>query len=206
MKVMVPFILGISIFGLSALNALRKPFSARSFSSWKDFFVRQSFSLLLLTVGTMYTFLLVSTVSPFKCIKSENYFVLLDLPATKCFDSSWFSWLPLVVCFMIFYGAFLPGLLIYLLLMNKNRYGLHHDAFQKLFGSFVRPYKEEYFWWGFVFVLKRSTFAITGAFLKMKDIESISVFVLVMILVLFLWAEIRCSPFKEDSRLHLSIS
>jgi hypothetical protein len=164
----------------------------------------QSVTLLLLVVGTLYTFLFMGVMSPFKCIKSESYYVFLDLPGVKCFDAAWFSWLPVVILFMIFYGFILPAIVV--ILLFKNRHNMQSGYFQRLFGSFVRPFKEEFYWWGLVFAFKRTTFGMVSAFMKLRDAETLSVFITILLLSAFIWAEVWCLPFKEISKLKLSVA
>jgi hypothetical protein len=199
---LVPLMLCFMVFALSGLNSLRKPWSARGFNSWKEFVVLRSVSLLLLIVGTMYTFLLVSAISPFKCINSETYYVLFDLPGVRCFDDQWYGWFPAVIFFLLFYGFFLPGILI--CIFHKNKHNIHEDSFKRLFGNFIRPFKEQYFWWGLTSVFKRTSFATAVAMMKLQKTEVLTVFVSMLILCIFLWVEIRVNPFKEESKFHLS--
>jgi hypothetical protein len=193
LKMMIPFIIGLILLILAAIEAFRKPVSQRTFSSWSEFLFQQGVTLLLLAVGTLYTFLLVATLGPFKCIKAENNYVLWDYPSLRCFDTTWYSWLPLVVFFTLLYGVFLPGVLVLLLFKQRSRIG--DASFQLLFGNFTKPFKKEYFWWGLVFIMKRSSFALTGAFMKMKNVEGLSVFITFLIWSIFLWAENRFNPF-----------
>jgi hypothetical protein len=197
---MIPFICGTIIVVLATIDALRTPVSQRNFNSWSEFLYRQGITLLLLAVGTLYTFLLVSTLSPFKCVKADYSYVLWDNPSMKCFDAAWYSWLPLVIFFALLYGVFLPVLLVILLFKHKKE-GVF---FQTYFGQFSNPFKVEYFWWGLVFIFKRSAFALTGAFTKIRNTEGLSLFVSFLILCIFLWIENRFNPFVKSSRQHLS--
>jgi hypothetical protein len=203
MKMSIPFILSICVIAVSAIKELRtKAHFHRGSHNWKQFFYAQGVSLLLLTVGTLYTFLFVAVVSPFRCIKSDTYYVFLDLPGVKCFDDVWYSWLPLVLFFMLLYGIALPGILIFLLYKNKNN--IQAESFQLHFGGFIKPFKDEYFWWGLVFVFKRTLFGLTGALMKLRNVELLSLFVTLLILCVFIWTEIRFLPFQENSKMHLS--
>jgi hypothetical protein len=201
---MIPVILCVTIVTFSTIKEFRKPHGQREFRSWKDFLFHQVVALLLLIVGTLYTFLFMGVVSPFKCIKSGSYFVFLDLPGVKCFDDVWFSWLPVVVFFMLFYGFILPGLVVVLLV--KNRHSMQTGYFQRLFGSFVRPFKEEFYWWGLIFVLKRTAFGIVNAFMKLGDAEILSIFISILLLASFIGAEEWYFPFKELGKHKLSVA
>jgi hypothetical protein len=198
----MPFMLGFTVTVVSFIDSLRKPKFERESYNWKEFLQFQGIGWLLLTVGTLHTLLVVAAVSPFKCVQSDNFYVLFDVPSVRCFDAAWFAWLPLVVFFLLIYTFILPGLLLFLFLKHRRNQG--DSTFSKLFGNFVNPFKEQYFWWRLVFVFKRTTFSIVAAMLKMKDLEVFSSFIAIMILFFFLWAETRCSPFKDLSRLHLS--
>jgi hypothetical protein len=201
---MIPFILCFGELILSAFFSVIRPTSQRSFQTWKQFFAQDGIHLLLLIVGTLYTFLVIASLGPFKCIEGENGYVLWDLPGVKCFDPVWISWLPAVVSFSIFYGLVLPAILIFLFWKNKD--SVNSPSFQKSFGSFVQPFKPQFFWWGLIFVVKRTMFAISAAFMQMRSKESYSVFVTVLILCIFLWLEVRCMPYKQISNLYLSVA
>jgi hypothetical protein len=199
---MIPPMLGVVLICFSAFHFLRIPISDRAHKTWKEFFLKETIKLLVLTVGTLYTLLLVTVVSPFKCVESETYYVLWDLPGVKCFNGEWYSWLPAFIFFFLSYGIMLPTILIAILVSKKKQ--LSKEEFEKLFGSFIKNYKDDYFWWGLVVVSKRAAFALTSAFMKMNNSEILSGFVTVLILCVFLWIEVRNSPFKEASDLYIS--
>jgi hypothetical protein len=159
--------------------------------------------LLVVLVITMYTFLISSALSPFKCKFSNNQYVMFDNPSSLCFDADWYAKLPLVIFFCLLYGLFLPGSIIAMFYMNRNN--LSDPKFYSRFAVLIRNYNESYFWWDLMPMMKRAIFVVCAAFLLIAKTEVTLTYMTQFFLFCYLAVEVSCSPYKHHHILVTSI-
>jgi hypothetical protein len=201
---LVPFFVVASVVSGSIIAILiRKRLSGLVTLKWKRFLYDRCVPLLILFCVTMYSFLVNTAVSPFKCTYTSGY-AMYENPSQICFDSEWLSHLPEITFFLILYAIGMPGILIYLFYANRDR--SHTDEFRSSFGSMTLPYHDEWFWWELTQVFRRTCFAILNAFLKMLTTEDSAVFFTSCLLCTFLILEVAVKPHRKHLMLLASIT
>jgi hypothetical protein len=159
--------------------------------------------LLAVLVITMYTYLVSSALSPFKCKFSNNQYVMYDNPSSLCFDDIWYSKLGQVVIFCLIYGLLAPGLIIFM--FYSNRKNLKDPIFVARFGALIRNYKDSFFWWDLMPMLKRAIFVVSAAFLLVVKTEVTLSYITQFFLFCYVALEVSCNPYKEHNLLVISI-
>eukprot|EP00475_Leptophrys_vorax_P039986 TRINITY_DN7344_c0_g3_i3.p1 TRINITY_DN7344_c0_g3~~TRINITY_DN7344_c0_g3_i3.p1 ORF type:complete len:347 (-),score=62.98 TRINITY_DN7344_c0_g3_i3:57-1097(-) len=201
---MIPFFVTTGVLaGSIAMLVIRKHFSGLLHFNWLRFFYDRSVPLLVLFAVAMYSFLVNTAVSPFKCNYVGN-FMMYDNPSASCFDNEWRSHLPQVIFFFILYPLGLPGAMIYL--FYKNKQNTESEEFRASFGSITNPYKDTWFWWELMQIFRRTSFAVVNAFIKMLSTEDTSLFFTSCLLFTFMILEISYNPYKKHVHLLSSIT
>jgi hypothetical protein len=209
LKMAIPFIVSVLIFlgTIIAFLFKEKVKNLRSNIPFKHAFpmiMNRFVPLLVVLVITMYTFLISSTLGPFKCKFSNNQYVMYDNPSALCYDDDWFARLSLVIIFCLFYGLFLPGAIITMFYMNRNN--VSNPQFIAKYGSLIRNYKDSYFWWDLMPMTKRAVFVVSAAFLLIAKTEVTLTYVTQFFLFCYVTIEVSCSPYKNHHMLVISVT
>jgi hypothetical protein len=128
---------------------------------------------------------------------------MYDNPSSLCFDESWNAYLPLVIMFCIFYGIVIPGWIIFFFYRNRNN--IKDDTFVARFGALMRNYKDDYFWWDLMPMMKRAVFVVVAAFLLVSKAEVTLTYITNFFLFCYAALEVACTPYKEHRTLVTSI-
>jgi hypothetical protein len=208
LKMAIPFIVSVLIFvGTIVAHLFRvkvkKSSSSVPFKEAITLILNRVVPLLIVLVITMYTFLISSALSPLKCKFANNQFVMYDNPSALCFDDEWYGKLPLVILFCIFYGLILPSIIISM--FYKNRKNLSDPKFLSRFGALIRNYKDSYFWWDLIPMVKRAIFVVSAAFLLIAKTEVTLTYIAQFFLFCFIALEVSCSPYKNHYLLVTSV-
>jgi hypothetical protein len=170
--------------------------------NFSEFIEARGYPLLLLFSMVMYAFLVSTAVGPFKCDYSSSSFVaMFEDPSRSCFDQEWYAHLPVVLFFCILYVLGLPGALVYMFWKNHEK-----SSFLSAFGTVIKSYRTEVYWWELTVVFKRSIFAIANAFLRVLSTEYASLFTTLCILCFFIVLEVGFRPYKENYLLIQSVA
>jgi hypothetical protein len=198
-----PFIVTVMVFLFSYVKRMRsgKKLSTHFFQS---FLFERLISVVVLFVIALYTFLVSSALSPFKCSSFNGRYTMFESPSDSCFDADWFKHLPAVIFFALAYTLGLPGILLFL--FWKNRANLDNEHFLAVFQSLVSPYRTRFVWWEIVSVSKRTLFVVLCSFLSMSESTSGLVFSAFCVLIVFMFLEIICKPFKRHHHYVISIA
>eukprot|EP00475_Leptophrys_vorax_P019798 TRINITY_DN27120_c0_g1_i1.p1 TRINITY_DN27120_c0_g1~~TRINITY_DN27120_c0_g1_i1.p1 ORF type:complete len:321 (+),score=95.05 TRINITY_DN27120_c0_g1_i1:107-1069(+) len=197
---MIPFMIAFTVVPISAVATFWK---SREKFFLRDFLSKRGAPLIILFSMTMYTFLVSSAVSPFKCNYSSGSFVaMFDDPSRSCFDSDWKQHLFEVIIFTLLYAVGIPALMI--TIFWKNRQNVQNLEFIAAYGSVTRMYREKFFWWEIVQILKRSAFAIMNAFLLVLSTQYAAIFATLCLMCLFVVVEVAVKPYKNYNDLMLS--
>jgi hypothetical protein len=198
---MFPILISAAVIPTSLIPTLRKQRGLKGVNL-REHFISLGVSLLIFMVVTLHAFLVVSGVSPFKCIPSGSNYYLFDNTAIACFDSTWYSWLGAVIVFALLYAIGLPGTLIYLFYRNRDK--INTEEFKMRYGSITHQYRDEMFWWELVQVSKRTCFATINIFLKLINVQDLAVFITMLLLASFQVLQSAYMPYKEHSYYFLS--
>jgi hypothetical protein len=169
----------------------------------KDFGLKvrsQAIQLLILCISTMYPFLISSAVSPFKCDYTNQ--VMFDAPSLICFQDEWNRHLGVSVFFLFLYALALPLLTFHLLVRSKKNSSFEAAVFKRL----TEPYKDEFYWWEAVQILKRTGFAVSNAFFRNMQWQDLSLFFSVHWFCLYIILISACIPFRKHRHLIQSLT
>jgi hypothetical protein len=159
----------------------------------------KSISLLLMLFSTFYTFVLGMVMSAFRCYPQEDgTYTLLASPSHDCYDSEWRSYLWIII-FGILLLLYFPVQLLFVFWRYRGR--IHSNAFFYRYGVLVMPYKEQYFYWEVVLLI-RKLILICLVDLTNAMANSERAFVLICFLILELFLDFLLNPFKEEN-LHI---
>jgi hypothetical protein len=128
---------------------------------------------------------------------------MFDNPASLCYDEGWYEKLPIVVVFCIIYGIILPGWIIWL--FYRNRKNIWDPKFSARYGSLIKNYRDAYFWWDLMPMMKRAIFVVSAGFLLIAKNEVTLAYVTQFILLTYVAIEVSCSPFKRHHMMVISI-
>jgi hypothetical protein len=207
-KMAIPFVVTLVItIGTLLTWMLRRKLTGSHFSfSAKDALnqiYNRSVPLLVVLVITMYSFLISSALSPLKCKYVNDQYIMYDNPSSLCFDDYWYEMLPFVIFFCVLYGIISPGAIIFM--FYKNRVNINDDLFVSRFGVLTRNYKEAFFWWDLMPMMKRAIFVVSAAFLLIAKTEVTLSYIIQLFLFCYASLELACSPFKKHYALVSSI-
>jgi hypothetical protein len=154
-------------------------------------------SLMSKFVSALYTMLIAGAISPFICSSFKNRGKVLVLhPSLTCFTSDWNKNAFFVYLFLFSYGIGYPVYVLYVLL--KNRRDLQSENFRKSFGHLTSQYKDEWFFWELVSMLKKTSFAICSQITPLFSDENLTVyFAMIFLLFFFNYVENMATPFKR---------
>jgi hypothetical protein len=204
LKMSMPLIVSILVIGISFVQHKRSKDQNLQPLFFKSFLFEKLISLVILFVVAMYTFLVSSSLSPFKCSYFNGKYTMFESPSEQCFDEIWFRNFAAVVIFSLLYTFGLPGLLLFL--FRKHKDSLEAPAFQAVFQGLVSPYRLKFIWWEIVSVSKRTLFVVLCSFLSMSEGASGLIFCAFVVIGFFLFLEVLFKPYKRHSDLVTSTS
>jgi hypothetical protein len=151
-------------------------------------------SLLLMLTSTFYTFVLSMILSAFRCYPQEDgTFTLLPSPSLDCYDSEWYKHVWIIVLGIMFLAYFPVQIGI---VLWKNRRNLQSNVFFARYGVLVSPFKERYFYWEVVLML-RKVFLICLVDLTNGMAISERSFILICFLFAEMFSDVLVNPFKD---------
>jgi hypothetical protein len=116
--------------------------------------LERAYSLFLFISTSLYTFILSSVFSPFRCYRQpDGSQTLIPKPTESCFNDSWKSHLPIITLGMLI-ALSIP--LILLILLYFNRSGMESNVFRRRYGMLVVPYRMKFFWWELVLMFRKA--------------------------------------------------
>jgi hypothetical protein len=155
---------------------------------------QKSIYSFLMMLTTLYTFVLSTTFSAFRCYRQDDeLYTLLSSPDLDCYDKEWYDnfW-------SIFLGiAFIVSVPIVLFfILYKNRYNFQQNRFHYKFGYLIFPYKPKFYYWEIVMILRKTVFVslidLTNDWPKLD-----SSFVLLMFLTAEWFLDAYVNPFHD---------
>jgi hypothetical protein len=159
-------------------------------------------SFLMFYFVTLYTFIVSSVISPFRCsLQSDGSYFLSDNPSEPCFAGDWSKNFPVVLIFMTIYVVVVPLFLIFVFFLFGRERGKDSLWFTSRFGLLVRPYQRRLYYWELVGLLRRAMFATATSFWKSGD-DSYSTRLLTTItfMFVFLWLDVFIAPYVQGTK------
>jgi hypothetical protein len=191
-KMLFPVFLGV-LFGLAAMMKILR-WKDTGINSKLSFVKKQVFSLLTFVIIGFYTFLIQTSILPFKCVLQENgKYVMSKDPSQICYESQWISHLPGVLTFLVLYGLIFP--LTIAILFYRNRHNLDESHFRIRLGNLVAPYQRRFFFWELVIILRRTAFILSIDLLSQSSSYAIKYSVATILLLSFAWTDVQLMPY-----------
>jgi hypothetical protein len=203
MKMIIPVIVVFLLLLIARLEYLWKkrklfPNQFRRTALVKDRLISQ----LVFYCATLYTFIISSAISPFKCVQQSNGSSFLsDYPTEPCFSGRWATNFPAVVTFFVFYGLLFPLSLIFIFLRYGSGSGKDSLWFTSRFGLLTRPYRRSVYYWELINLLRRAILAITTSFWKSAEAAYVErTLTALCFLLAFTWLDAFFHPFAQGTR------
>jgi hypothetical protein len=196
-KMTTPLLLGaIVLFNFGVKRAVYL-YQSKAFNY--DFYKGQSVSLYVSVMGTFYTLLIATGVTPLVCFRREDgSYAIRSSPANLCYDSKWYSMLPLMLIFLGVYCIGFP--LVLAVVFFSQRKNIFNPRFIKNYGSLVEAFKFRVYWWELIMLIKRSSFVIVAKLGTLASSNNTSpYFFTIMLLFVFHVIELMVMPFKRLS-------
>jgi hypothetical protein len=162
----------------------------------------KSLHLFLMLLTTLYTYVLSSIFSAFRCYpQDDETFTLLSSPALDCYDSVWYKNLWIIVIGVLILCA-VPTSLFLILRRNRNR--RMDNQFYWRFGRLIDPYKPAFYYWEVVLMIRRTIFVslvdLTNSWQKFDRS-----FVLIVFLLAELLLEVLVQPYSKEKNFTVEI-
>lgn len=111
-----------------------------------------SVAVTLCSLG--FTFAVKTSTQPFNCLYTiasgvGQYHLRAD-SSVFCYDTTWYSFLPLAILGMLVYCAGIPITFFLILMRGKRRSNLSDPDFFAMFGALFLPFREQYWYWELV--------------------------------------------------------
>jgi hypothetical protein len=152
-------------------------------------------SLFQFIVVTLYTFIISTVFQPFNCLKQpDNTYTMAKSPSSYCYDTAWKKNLPALIFFILIYCVGFPAALVYIFF--KNGKNLDTVDFRVKYGNLISPYARRFFYWELIIMLKRSSFIVTNDFLSTGADYAARFVVGIVLLCVFFWVDVNCSPYR----------
>jgi hypothetical protein len=202
LKMLIPLILLVVVVSFPFVEALlqRRHGEGSSFTSRISY--TRTIAYLMFYFVTLYTFIISSVISPFRCIEqSDGSYFLVDNPSEECYTGDWNKNFPIVVVALVFYGLLVPLLLIFIFFLFGRGKGKDSLWFTSHFGLLTRPYRRKLYYWELVNLLRRALFAIATGFWKSGEASYAARLMTTLgFMFFFLWLDVFSSPFTQGTR------
>lgn len=162
-------------------------------------YLEKSISTFVVVLSTLYTFVLSSIFSAFRCFKQDDgSFTLLSSPSLDCYDETWYSNLYVIVLGVLIIMIVPILLLLILFKHQQNRFGNHY--YWK-FGVLISAYKPKFYYWEFVLLMRKTIFVslvdLTNNWVKLERS-----FIIICFLFFELFLDLIVQPHQDT---HLPI-
>jgi hypothetical protein len=123
----------------------------------------------------LYTFVASSAIDPLNCVRmdyqaSAPVYAIVSAPSFRCYDETWYKYLPVVILFCFLYGVSFPFVVGYILFTNRNN--LYSRQFMKGYGSLYRSLRHSLYFWELVIMLKKASFVLVVRVLSSRKNSS----------------------------------
>jgi hypothetical protein len=162
----------------------------------------KSIDAFLVFLTTLYTYVLSSIFSAFRCYpQDDGSYTLLSSPSLDCYDSLWFDHL-FVIALGILVIVITPVALFIILHTNRNRRFSNQVWWR--YGRIMKFYKPKFYFWEVVVLIRKTIFVslvdLTNGWQKLDR-----AFVIIVFLVAESFLDITVQPFSENQGLIFEI-
>jgi hypothetical protein len=200
---MIPFAFAFVFLVASGIELLVERKLLKQFRIKKRVFIKGRLPSFFAFFGvTLYTFILSTLASPFKCTKQKDgHYFMAAYPSEPCYEGNWTSNLPFVVLLMVVYVILFPCWLAWILFRYGREQGLDSLWFTSRYGLLTRPYRRKMYFWELVNLLRRAVMVVATSFWQASSssYESRLMIALVFLFV-FLWLDVFVSPYIRGTR------
>eukprot|EP00824_Muranothrix_gubernata_P007523 TRINITY_DN1957_c0_g1_i2.p1 TRINITY_DN1957_c0_g1~~TRINITY_DN1957_c0_g1_i2.p1 ORF type:complete len:1275 (+),score=216.88 TRINITY_DN1957_c0_g1_i2:671-4495(+) len=165
----------------------------------RDAFVRTSLVILV------YSYVIVTwtALGFFNCIHVGDHQVVAEAPDIRCGAHPWSAWA--VLYGTLFLVAVLggPALLAWYLWKQKHLRQLYHPNVVAWFGGLFEDYKEDFYWWEVLFLLRRLVLVATAAIaaqIDPGDEHGTRPWALMLVSLIFAVHHLSSLPFRDPNQ------
>jgi hypothetical protein len=162
--------------------------------------------MAMFIIVSLYTTVIATVITPFHCISQPDGTSRIASSAfLRCYDSEWFSRLPLFIFFTLIYLVIFPFHVICVLLSMKTdppRWVTRfYDSAQSRakYDFLIRSYKSRFSWWEGVHIFKRAALVVSTGILSTYGGSSSKYYISILILLVFLLFDVLALPYKRPS-------
>jgi hypothetical protein len=155
----------------------------------------RALSVYIFLLTGMYTFISSSSFSPFRCYpQADGTYTLIPDSTQDCYGQEWKKHIWIIAIGLLQIILIPIALIVILSQYKKNRYNNFYDW---RYGLLFRSYKEEYFFWEVVIMLRKTLFVFlvdaSNAFTT-----SLRIFFILLFLITNFVAESILRPYKQQ--------
>jgi hypothetical protein len=193
LQMFFPLILTCSVVSCVLIGRLLERFSLKLLTFKPNSIIMSLYSLYSFIGVALYTSLVFNALVPLQCREASNgnSYVITN-PSIQCYDQKWNKNLPMVVVFILLYFVVIPCSYAAICFRQKNQ--VQSAWFLQRFGDLIYGYKQEYFWWEMVWMLKKIGFVVSLHSLSIATTGSSKFFVSIVYLFGFLLVELAVLP------------
>ena len=161
-------------------------------------------SLFLMLMSSLYTFVLSNSLSAFRCYaQNDGSSTLIGSPDLDCYDSEWMSHI-FVIIFGILVAISIPVYVAWILFSYRAVQRRRTNYFHWTFGFLCLPYRERFYWWEGIVLLKKLAFVLLVDLTNDMALFERS-FLLIVFFSLEITLESIVSPYREENKSLLEV-
>jgi hypothetical protein len=165
---------------------------------------QKGISLFLMLMCSLYTFVLSNSLSAFRCFsQNDGSSTLISSPALECYDSVWISHI-FVILFGLFVAISIPVYVFWILFSFTAVQRRRTNYFRWTFFFLCSPYRERYYWWEGVVLLKKFAFVLLVDLTNDMGLFERS-FLLIVYFVFEIALESIFRPYREEDKSLLEV-
>ncbi len=148
--------------------------------------------------SNMFTFIASKVLGPLECYQQpDKSFTMVLSPSLRCYEGDWNANYASVILFSFLYLGLIPVLILFVFVKYRASEKRKTPIFLARYGSLVRPYKSNLYFWELVLSIKKFLFVILVKVLAGVGI-SLRLFYLICTLLFFILFENYFLPFKTN--------
>jgi hypothetical protein len=161
-----------------------------------------SFAAFLLIALTTFNFS--SALGPFVCIsRDDGTHSIAKYPSQRCYDQEWKQNVAPALLFLFGFSVIFPVSLMFMFFLNRKK--VSSDEFVVRYGLLIQPYRNEYYYWEFIVVIKRCIIVMLNDFFLQDKSYSVKYMSTIGVLLFFVFLDVFCRPYLYGTNL-LSIT
>jgi hypothetical protein len=155
----------------------------------------KSIAAFLMLLTSLYTFVLSSILSAFRCFpQGDGSYTLIPSPSLDCYDSIWYDHLGIIAIAIVLI-CIIPIGLFAILFLNRNQRTNNRVYWR--FGRIIEPYKPNFYYWEVVVLIRKTIFVclvdLTNGWQKLNRS-----FIIIAYLLIESFMDNLLKPFAEN--------